>query len=50
VKGVIGFKLFPGLGIGCLLWAANAPGGPPWLTDDPDTPGPNHWEMNVAIT
>jgi len=25
-------------------------GGPPLLTDDTDTPGPNHWEINVAGT
>jgi hypothetical protein len=24
--------------------------GPPLLTDDPDTPGPNHWEINIAMT
>src|SRR2546427_11974182 len=23
-------------------------GGPPLLTDDPDTPGPGHWEINLA--
>jgi hypothetical protein len=27
---------------------ARAQGGPPLLTDDPDTPGPNHWEINVS--
>jgi len=36
--------------LACLLWAANAQGGPPLLTDDPDTPGPNHWEINVGGT
>jgi len=25
-------------------------GGPPLLTDDPDTPGNRHWEINTAIT
>src|SRR5580704_2214334 len=24
--------------------------GPPLLTDDPGTPGPNHWEINLAMT
>src|ERR1700690_1460743 len=24
--------------------------GPPLLTDDPDTPGDNHWEINIAFT
>jgi len=27
---------------------AAAQGGPPILTDDPDTPGPGHWEINIA--
>src|ERR1700730_11610703 len=27
---------------------AFAQGGPPLLTDDPDTPGPGHWEINIA--
>ena len=27
---------------------ARAQGGPPLLTDDPDTPGPGHWEINTA--
>jgi hypothetical protein len=25
-------------------------GGPPLVTDDPDTPGSGHWEFNVATT
>jgi len=33
------------------LWpaAVSAQGGPPLLTDDPDTPGPGHWEINLAM-
>jgi hypothetical protein len=27
-----------------------AQGGPPILTDDPGTPGPNNWEINIAGT
>jgi hypothetical protein len=27
---------------------AFAQGGPPLITDDPDTPGPGHWEINIA--
>jgi hypothetical protein len=27
-----------------------AQGGPPLRTDDPGTPGPGHWEVNVAVT
>src|SRR5258706_6941252 len=26
-----------------------AQGGPPLLTDDPDTPGPRHWEINLSL-
>jgi hypothetical protein len=48
VKGARGFKFLLAISLVCLLWAANALGGPPLLTDDPDTPGPNHWEINVA--
>jgi hypothetical protein len=33
-----------------LLWALPVLAGPPLLTDDPDTPGPNHWEINIAVT
>src|SRR5881296_2238700 len=30
---------------------ARAQGGPPLITDDPDTPGPGYWEINLsAIT
>ena len=38
------------LTLGAMALAVNAIGGPPLLTDDPDTPGPNHWEINLAIT
>jgi hypothetical protein len=36
--------------LGCWLHcgAALAQGGPPMLTDDPDTPGDGHWEINLA--
>jgi hypothetical protein len=27
---------------------AQAQGGPPLVTDDPDTPGDGHWEINIA--
>jgi hypothetical protein len=27
---------------------AVAQGGPPLITDDPDTPGPGFWEINIA--
>jgi hypothetical protein len=50
VKGVTGFKWRAAMSLGCLLWAVHAPGGPPLLTDDPDTPGPNQWEINTGVT
>jgi hypothetical protein len=28
---------------------AYAQGGPPLITDDPDTPGPGYWEINIAV-
>jgi hypothetical protein len=30
--------------------AALAQGGPPFITDDPGTPGNGHWEINLAAT
>jgi hypothetical protein len=50
VKGNCRLKFFPAISLACVLWAANVQGGPPLLTDDPDTPGPNHWEINIAFT
>lgn len=32
----------------CAVTAAFAQGGPPMVTDDPDTPGDGHWEINLA--
>jgi hypothetical protein len=32
----------------CIAYGAIAFGGPPLQTDDPDTPGPGNWEINVA--
>ena len=43
-------KPLPGISLACILGAAGAQGGPPLLTDDPDTPGPNHWEINMGGT
>ncbi len=28
--------------------AVHAHAGPPMVTDDPDTPGDGHWEINMA--
>src|SRR5436190_22986749 len=36
------------LATACLPAPAVAQGGPPLITDDPDTPGPGYWEINVA--
>jgi len=33
---------------GLLANVASAAGGPPLVTDDPDTPGDGHWEINLA--
>jgi hypothetical protein len=41
---------FIAVNVVAMLWAALAFAGPPLITDDPDTPGPNHWEINDAIT
>ena len=31
-------------------WRVRAQGGPPLVTDDPGTPGPGNWEVNLAVT
>ena len=36
-------------GLLCPVTAA-AQGGPPLITDDPDTPGPRYWEINVMTS
>jgi len=36
------------LATACLPAHTYAQGGPPLLTDDPDTPGPGCWEINLA--
>ena len=36
------------LGVSVSVTAAWAVGGPPLVTDDPDTPGDGHWEINLA--
>jgi hypothetical protein len=32
----------------CFLPSAHAQGGPPMVTDDPQTPGDGHWEVNLG--
>jgi hypothetical protein len=34
---------------GFLGASVRAQGGPPYITDDPDTPGANNWEINTAV-
>ena len=48
-------KRWPALaGLGLFIVSALAPatahaqGGPPLITDDPDTPGPGYWEINLS--
>src|ERR1043166_1936442 len=36
--------------LACCASTARAQGGPPLLTDDPGTPGPGPWEINLAAT
>ena len=47
VTGVIG-SMVRGLPAAVMLAWVAAHAGPPLETDDPDTPGPNGWEINVA--
>jgi hypothetical protein len=42
------FRFIPAVSLACILWTTGAHAGPPLLTDDPDTPGPNHWEINAG--
>ena len=46
LPGLVG----PGLAILFMLAPAGvrAQGGPPLITDDPDTPGPGYWEINLS--
>ncbi|HXC24812.1 MAG TPA: hypothetical protein VNU46_02775 [Gemmatimonadaceae bacterium] len=42
--------LLGGCATSLLAGVARAQGGPPLVTDDPGTPGPGHWEINIATT
>jgi hypothetical protein len=48
LAGVRAFLIAFGIGLIGALCAGTVHGGPPLLTDDPDTPGPNHWEINAG--
>ncbi|MGA9671755.1 MAG: hypothetical protein WBQ94_21265 [Terracidiphilus sp.] len=41
-------QLFNLLAIGSSTFVGHAQGGPPFITDDPGTPGDRHWEINVG--
>src|SRR5208283_882693 len=41
--------LLVGLPLLIVCQAAHAQGGPPFRTDDPDTPGNRHWEINMGF-
>jgi hypothetical protein len=41
--------LFVSVSLVAMFGAAAAFAGPPLITDDPDTPGPNNWEIETAI-
>ena len=34
----------------CLPFQVQAQAGPPLITNDPDTPGDGHWEINLAVS
>jgi len=50
VKRVLSSTIVRGLAVLILLLPEHAfgQGGPPLITDDPDTPGPGFWEINLA--
>jgi hypothetical protein len=41
-------RLFAMCSLAAFAGAALAQGGPPMVTDDPETPGDGHWEINVG--
>jgi len=40
--------MLAGSGLALCLACASAHSGPPLITNDPDTPGDGHWEINIA--
>ena len=50
MKRKIGFTALVLVALVLLPRGARAEAGPPLLTDDPWTPGSNHWEINLAVT
>src|SRR5438876_3343632 len=47
-RRLLSSTLFVILAMGVLPSRASAQGGPPLITDDPDTPGPGRWEINIS--
>jgi hypothetical protein len=46
---VIARAVFVSLFLVFVAASAHAQGGPPLITDDPDTPGPGYWEINIPM-
>lgn len=46
----LGVGAWPTLGVAIVCWwlIPAAPGGPPLVTDDPETPGRGGWEINIS--
>jgi hypothetical protein len=42
-------RVLPALVLAALPLVSAAQGGPPFITDDPGTPGDGNWEINVAL-
>jgi hypothetical protein len=52
VRGTVNLpqaRFFLAAGFATFCCAAKVFAGPPLITDDPDTPGPNNWEIETAI-
>ena len=48
MKGLV-LNLVVVAGVACASGQALAQGGPPLITNDPDTPGNGNWEINLAV-
>jgi hypothetical protein len=50
MRGPCSTAVFAGLALVLFVASpARAQGGPPLITDDPDTPGPGYWEINIPM-
>src|SRR2546430_14068008 len=50
MRSMVLLLFFVAVSVAALPSQVAAQGGPPLLTDDPETPGNGHWEINVAWT